>query len=155
MPFVIRSPLFPPEKSVEVPLDADPIAQTSSVELYIQLAEPTVFLQGFESRHIAEKCPGILRGSLIVRVLKPSKIKNISLSFKGYSRTEWPEGIPPKRQDFVEINDIINHTWPFYQAENSISTETNPEKTSVDDAILQTTGASLFKPDVYKRQPWC
>ncbi|KAF8002298.1 hypothetical protein HF325_003263 [Metschnikowia pulcherrima] len=39
----------------------------------------------------------------------------ISLTFKGTQKTEWPEGIPPKRSSYFETNDLVNHLWPFYQ----------------------------------------
>ncbi|EDO15452.1 hypothetical protein Kpol_463p1 [Vanderwaltozyma polyspora DSM 70294] len=156
----VFSPVFPIEKDSDVPSDEIPLVQTSTIQVFIQLAEPVVFIQGFESQEIAERPPSILRGSLIVRVLKPSKLKNISLAFKGYSRTDWPEGIPPKKQEFVEINDIVNHTWPFYRssAQNSSYLGSGPNSTSSsvtnisalnpdsDDPILQDSGASLFRP---------
>ncbi|CCK73540.1 Aly2p NDAI_0G05570 [Naumovozyma dairenensis CBS 421] len=161
----VLSPVFPAETSVEITGDCIPLAETSSIQLFIKLAEPKVFLQGFESRHISEKQPSILRGSLIVRVLKPTRIKNISLSFKGYSRTEWPEGIPPKRQDFVEINDIINHTWPFYQTDHNVTatsgnpvTSTNDKlsqsgNNKVENMLLKKSGASVYRklPNSSKR----
>lgn len=154
----VFSPVFPVDKDVDVSCDAEPLAQTSSIQVFVQLAEPVVFIQGFESPHLTETPPSILRGSLIVRVLKPSKLKSISLSFKGFSRTEWPEGIPPKRQEFVEINDIVNHTWPFYQADSripnfqassSVSMSTVNSGTSLEDDngyLLHESGAAIYKP---------
>lgn len=138
----VRSPIFPIEKDVDVSSDAEPLSQTSSIQVFIRLAEPVVFLQGFNSSQQSEVPPSMLRGSLILRVLKPSKLKNVSLSFKGYSRTEWPEGIPPKRQDFVEICDIVNHVWPFYQSD-----EHNGALGRTDDNsyLLRQSGASVFK----------
>ncbi|KAL3241180.1 Aly2p RNJ42_03272 [Nakaseomyces bracarensis] len=168
-----NSPLFPVGKDVTIPSDAKPVANTSSVQIYIKLAEPVVFVQGFEDLAHSDKPPGILRGSLILRILKPTKVKNLTLHFKGYARTEWIEGIPPKKQEFAENNDIVNHTWPFYQAEhhnhhsnghhgshggsrtpgsNSIasSSETSSLRQespdSGDNAIFKGTGASIYRP---------
>ncbi|GCE98469.1 hypothetical protein ZYGM_003378 [Zygosaccharomyces mellis] len=140
----VRSPIFPLEKDVDVSSDAEPLSQTSSIQVFIKLAEPVVFLQGFNQVQQSETPPSMLRGSLIVRVLKPSKLKNITLSFKGYSRTEWPEGIPPKRQEFVEICDIVNHVWPFYQNDGSTSMGglTRPDDNSF---LLRESGASIYK----------
>ncbi|ODV81960.1 uncharacterized protein CANTADRAFT_40948, partial [Suhomyces tanzawaensis NRRL Y-17324] len=92
-----------------------PLTQTSSMQVYIIPAEKTLFVQGFTANEFAERPPTLLRGTLYVRVLKPSKVKSITLTFKGQQRTEWPEGIPPKRTTFSEINDIVSHTWPFFQ----------------------------------------
>lgn len=55
-----------------------------------------------------------------MRVLKPCKLKSISLSFRGIQKTDWPEGIPPKRNVYAEVNDLVNHSWPFYNAENPV-----------------------------------
>lgn len=148
----VFSPVFPVDKDVDVAQDAEPLAHTSSIQVFVQLAEPVVFIQGFHSSQQNDRPPSILRGSLVLRVLKPTKLKSVSLSFKGFSRTEWPEGIPPKRQDFVEINDIVNHTWPFYQAHNRNSYDQSARKSSSDgnlDAdhahLLHESGASLYK----------
>ncbi|SCU89195.1 LAFA_0E16622g1_1 [Lachancea sp. 'fantastica'] len=139
----VNSPVFPAEKDLEIPENAHPLTQTTSIQVYIQLAEPAVFLQGFEAHQWEERPPGLLRGSLIVRVLKPSKIKSIDLTFKGTSKTEWPEGIPPKRQEFLESLDIVNHTWPFFQLENNHvvnSGSTDP------DHLLKGSWASVYRP---------
>ena len=109
------SPVFPLERGSDVSINAEPLKHSTHIQLFIKLVEPVIFIQGFESHHIGERPPSILRGSLIIRILKPTKLKRIALNFKGFSRTEWPEGIPPKKQEFLEINDIVNHTWPFYQ----------------------------------------
>lgn len=140
----VTSPVFPVEQDVDVSLDAEPLSQTSSIQVFIKLAEPVVFLQGFNQAQQSETPPSMLRGSLVLRVLKPSKLKNISLSFKGYSRTEWPEGIPPKKQDFVEICDIVNHVWPFYQNDGSTTTSGVPY-TDDNSFLLRESGASIYQ----------
>lgn len=63
----------------------------------------------------------MLRGSLILKLLKPSKIKSVTLVFKGRARTEWPEGIPPRRVEFFEEKELMTHTWPFFNAQFSNS----------------------------------
>ncbi|QLG74789.1 hypothetical protein HG535_0H01160 [Zygotorulaspora mrakii] len=155
----VLSPVFPADKDLDINDDTEPLAQTSSVQIFVQLAEPVVFLQGFEIPQTSETQPSLLRGSLIVRVLKQSKLKNISLTFKGSSRTEWPEGIPPKKSEFVEVNDIVNHTWPFYQADNKIhnshASSSSSRRNSVSSTstendlnlqLLKESGASIYKP---------
>lgn len=89
----VLSPIFPPEKDIDVPADYTPLTHSGSVQVFIKLVEPVVFLQGFEStKHSHQKNENlqssILRGSLIVRVTKPTKLKSINLNFKGYCRTE-------------------------------------------------------------------
>lgn len=128
-----NSPLFTPlqlapvnstasgEHNLIPTLPEKPTASTGSVQLYIIPTEKTLFFQGFGQAEYAERQPVLLRGCLFMRVLKPTKIKSISLSFKGKLRTDWPEGIPPKKNVFFEENDIISHTWPFYSMSNPMN----------------------------------
>ena len=69
-----------------------PIASGNGVSLSITLAEPVLFLQGFEQCEVANQVTTMLRGSFHLRVSKPAKIKAVSLTFKGSAETEWPEG---------------------------------------------------------------
>ncbi|KAG7195046.1 uncharacterized protein KQ657_004160 [Scheffersomyces spartinae] len=96
-------------------LPEKPTVQASTVEVYIIPTEKTLFVQGFDVNEYADRPPALLRGCLYIRVLKPTKIRSIELLFRGVQRTEWPEGIPPKRITTTENNEILNHTWPFYQ----------------------------------------
>lgn len=58
----------------------------------IQLAEPVLYLQGTGHDDYTTRSPAMLRGSLIVRIAKATKIKAITLTFRGKGRTEWPDG---------------------------------------------------------------
>lgn len=114
------SPIFPSEVfspvdfSFQIP--ENEIVSTHSVSLSIVLAEPILFLRGFTPQEFQDKPPSILRGTLIVRVLKPTKVKSISLTFKGIAKTEWPEGIPPKKTETNETKILHSHTWTFFNA---------------------------------------
>lgn len=109
------APLFPPEKDYTLEKDSIPTVQNGNLQIFFQLVEPTIYLQGFESDEITKmNPPSILRGSMIVRILKPTKLKKIDLTFRGLQRTEWPEGIPPKKIETYEANDIVTHTWNFF-----------------------------------------
>ena len=94
-----------------------PIASGNGVTLTVALAEPVLFLQGFDQSEASNQTTTMLRGSFHLRVSKSAKIKAISLSFKGRAETEWPEGIPPKKTEFRDRDSIINHTWPFFNAQ--------------------------------------
>ncbi|KAF2161379.1 hypothetical protein M409DRAFT_59093 [Zasmidium cellare ATCC 36951] len=97
--------------------DEKPIASGNGVSMGIHLAEPVLFLQGFEN---SENSPGntaMLRGGLHLRVQKSAKIKAITLKFKGTAITKWPEGIPPRKVEFEEKDTIMSHTWPFFNAQ--------------------------------------
>ncbi|ONH70115.1 Arrestin-related trafficking adapter 3 [Cyberlindnera fabianii] len=127
--------LFPADRRFEITPDTRPLTQTGSIAVYILLAEDRLFLQGFDENERLGRPPTLLRGALVVRVLKPSKIKNIQLTFTGTARTEWPEGIPPKRSEYFEENVLINHTWPFYTA--STGTTSGADLVKSPSAALQ------------------
>lgn len=94
-----------------------PLVLTSSFQVYIVPTEKHLFVQGFKPVEYEGVPPTLLRGCLVLRVMKATKIRSINLVFKGTQRTDWPEGIPPKKNIYSETNDIVSHTWPFYQME--------------------------------------
>ena len=117
-----------------------PIASGNGVSLSITLAEPVLFLQGFDQSELGNQTTTMLRGSFHLRVSKSAKIKTISLAFRGRAETDWPEGqyhnhctrpsctpgtdieshsagIPPKKTEFRDRESIMNHTWPFFNAQ--------------------------------------
>ncbi|GMM45321.1 Aly1 protein [Pichia kluyveri] len=118
----LTSPLFPLEElspKTFVKLPKTPHAESKSVKLYIILAEPHLFLEGFTKDEVMSRPPSILRGCVFLRIIHPVKIKELSLKLSGVSRTEWPEGIPPKKTELFETKGIINHTWPFFNYLNN------------------------------------
>ena len=97
--------------------DEKPVANANGVAVIISLAEPVLFLQGYDQNDPTTHNTTMLRGSLLLRVTKQAKLKSISLNFRGKSETEWPEGIPPRRIDFRDTTVIMNHTWSFFNAQ--------------------------------------
>ncbi|KAI5209836.1 hypothetical protein E4T38_02248 [Aureobasidium subglaciale] len=94
-----------------------PLVSGSGVNVSINLAEPALFLQGFEQNDASSGNTAMLRGTLHLRVTKAAKIKAVTLKFKGRATTKWPEGIPPRKVDFEEVDNIMSHTWPFFNAQ--------------------------------------
>lgn len=89
--------------------------------------------------------PVVLRGILLFRVLKPNtKIKNINLNFKGDSRTNWPEGIPPKKTEFLEIEKILKRDWNFFNSHD----HTLPHYNKGGASHINTLPDSAFKKDL-------
>lgn len=72
----------------------------NSQPLQIRLTEPVIYLRGtstgadFRGRPQAarEGTSAVVRGLLTLRLSKPTRIRNISISLEGNARTEWPEG---------------------------------------------------------------
>lgn len=97
--------------------DEKPLASGNGINVGISLAEPVLFLQGFEHSEHSERSTAMLRGSLHLRISKASKLKAITVKFRGKATTKWPEGIPPKKVEFEETDTIMSHTWPFFNAQ--------------------------------------
>lgn len=109
--------------------DEKPLASGNGVSMGIYLAEPVLFLQGFENSEAAPGNTAMLRGSLHIRVHKGAKVKGVSLKFRGRTVTKWPEGIPPRKIDFEETDTIMSHTWPFFNAQSdSAERSTNADQ---------------------------
>jgi len=73
--------------------DEKPLASGNGVSVGIALAEPVLFLQGFDQGDLqANRSTAMLRGSLHLKVSKPAKIKAVTLRFRGRATTKWPEG---------------------------------------------------------------
>jgi hypothetical protein len=73
--------------------DEKPVASGNGVSVSIALAEPCLFLQGFEQGDFqANRSTAMLRGGLHLRFSKATKIKSVTLKFKGVATTKWPEG---------------------------------------------------------------
>lgn len=72
--------------------DEKPLASGNGISIYIALAEPALYLQGFDQAEVGSRATTMLRGTFHLRVLKAAKIKAVSLTFRGRAETEWPEG---------------------------------------------------------------
>ena len=161
----MNSPLFPPlllvpNNSQDVPdvaytpqLPEKPTAATSTIQVYIIPTESNIFVEGFETDEYADRPPALLRGCLYIRVLKQTRIKSIALEFKGQQRTDWPEGIPPKRTVYLELNDIISHTWPFYQQNSTLPNNGADIFTELPDQADTTTNTELSNQHSPSQEP--
>lgn len=101
-------------------LQDKPVASGSGVSCSILLAEPNVFLTGFDhdgrERRQTQDSTALLRGKLHLSVSKNVKIKAITLKLTGKSRTEWPEGIPPLKVDMFEEETLRAQSLVFFHA---------------------------------------
>ncbi|KAK1241872.1 hypothetical protein MKX07_007695 [Trichoderma sp. CBMAI-0711] len=99
-----------------------PVATGSGVSCSILLAEPNVFLSGFDhnghEHREARAGTALLRGKLQLTISKNVKIKAVQLKLVGRARTEWPEGIPPLKQDLYEEETLRTQVLTFFNALN-------------------------------------
>jgi hypothetical protein len=97
-----------------------PVASGSGVSCSILLAEPNVFLTGFDhdrhTRRGGQSTSALLRGKLQLNVSKNVKIKSITLKLVGKARTEWPEGIPPLKTELHEEQTLRTQSLVFFHA---------------------------------------
>ena len=88
----ISSVTAEPTISITSLANEKPIVSGNGVSVSISLAEPVLYLQGFDQNDTSSRSTTMLRGSMLLRVAKQAKIKTISLNFRGRSETDWPEG---------------------------------------------------------------
>ncbi|KAI0455248.1 hypothetical protein F5B21DRAFT_210312 [Xylaria acuta] len=97
-----------------------PVASGSGVQCSIILAEPNVFLTGFEHdghlRHETANSTALLRGKLQLNITKNVKLKSVTLKLHGKARTEWPEGIPPMKIEQHEETSLRTQVLTFFHA---------------------------------------
>ncbi|CCF55786.1 hypothetical protein KAFR_0A03510 [Kazachstania africana CBS 2517] len=100
-----------------------PIATCNSYSIYLKLVEPIIYLRGFPNS-VSPNDPifnthssNVLRGYLVLSVIKPYKFKSIELQLSGISKLEWPNS----KDNKIETFSIIDHKWSFYDANSSPS----------------------------------
>ena len=69
-----------------------PIAMSQGISMSVHLTEPHLFLQGYDFTNSSTRSTAMLRGTLHLKVTKPTKVKAVSLRFRGLAQTRWPEG---------------------------------------------------------------
>ncbi|GAA5986070.1 hypothetical protein JCM10908_006394 [Rhodotorula pacifica] len=116
----------PPSAAAATPNAGPSASHTESLSrgrsgsLVREMTDAQIRLQQ-EQEHAAldEPPPAMLRGILSVHLSKPTRIKEITVRFKGIARTDWPEGIGPRRLDVMEENMLINYNHTFFSASAS------------------------------------
>lgn len=116
----VRSAKSVVSSSIHEIQQSKPVASGSGLSCTILLAEPNVFLTGFDhdghTRHESHNSTALLRGKLQVNVSKNTKVKSITLKLMGKARTEWPEGIPPLKVDMYEEESLRTQALTFFHA---------------------------------------
>lgn len=102
----------------EIQQQSKPVAAGNGLSCTILMAEPNIFLTGFDhdghTRHESHNSTALLRGKLQLNVSKNAKIKSITLKLLGKARTEWPEGIPPLKVDMHEEESLRTQALTFF-----------------------------------------
>ena len=90
--------------SVKPVPEEKPVASGGGLSVNVQLTEPVLFLRGFEQAEHAERSTAMLRGTLCLKITKPSKLKAVTLKFRGRAITKWPEGESLPHGAFFDTN---------------------------------------------------
>lgn len=118
----VRSAKHMVNSSVQEIQQPKPVASGNGLSCTILLAEPNIFLTGFDhdghTQHESHNSTALLRGKLQLNVSKNTKIKSITLKLLGRARTEWPEGIPPLKVDMYEEESLRTQALTFFHAIN-------------------------------------
>lgn len=116
----VRSAKSVVSSSVQELNQPKPTASGNGLSCTILLAEPNVFLTGFDhdghTRHESHNSTALLRGKLRLNVSKNTKVKSVTLKLLGKARTEWPEGIPPMKVDMYEEESLRTQALTFFHA---------------------------------------
>lgn len=91
-----------------------PVASSKALSITIRLAEPSLFLRGFQGGEEGERSPAMLRGTLVVKLKRATKIRSIGLRFSGKARTIWPEGKCEAAPNLIAVptsrhRDLLEH----------------------------------------------
>lgn len=68
------------------------VATGNGITVSVALAEPLVFLPGYDHSDPSTKRSAILRGHLHIKTTKSVKVKKVSICFRGQAQTDWPDG---------------------------------------------------------------
>lgn len=68
------------------------VATGNGITVSVALAEPVLFLPGYDHNDPSTKKSAILRGHLHIKTTKSVKIKKVSICFRGQAQTDWPDG---------------------------------------------------------------
>jgi hypothetical protein len=93
------------------------LAKARDLTVSLHLTEPVVYVTGFEPSEYESRPPTILRGSLILQLTKPTKMKSIRLSFVGSAQVHWIHlDAPQQTRTAVDNTTLVEHTWQFFDA---------------------------------------
>ncbi|KAL0955875.1 hypothetical protein HGRIS_002074 [Hohenbuehelia grisea] len=89
----------------------------SKNSLSIRLAESAVFLRtnDFTGRS-RDSRPALLRGLLVLEIVKPTRISSIDIHLTAKSSTAWPEGVGARRLEVTEEHTVFSASTVFFRA---------------------------------------
>ncbi|KAI8059958.1 uncharacterized protein B0P05DRAFT_574825 [Gilbertella persicaria] len=80
-----------------------------TTDLSIELDNKEIVLLG----HASESAGKLLRGSLVLSLTEPIKVRSVNLTFTGKMKVSWSEGIGHHQHYHKQEKEIIEHNWEF------------------------------------------
>lgn len=93
--------------------DSVTITSNDTFTVALELAEPFLYLEGFEYPHNSAHRSAVLRGFMHLDVSRQVALSELSVTFRGISRTIWPEAWRVRRLKKIYEEDIVHHTWDY------------------------------------------
>lgn len=96
------------------------ITRADGFTLSLELAEPILYLEGFDYPHNSEHRSTVLRGVMNLTILKPTTLSALNLNFRGETETIWPEAWRVRKLHKVFREEVVQQKWDFLQTDNSV-----------------------------------
>ncbi|KAK4942144.1 hypothetical protein LTR10_018036 [Elasticomyces elasticus] len=93
----------------------DSVSMTNSdaFTVALELAEPILYLEGYDFPHNSAHRSAVLRGFMHLDVSRQVSLSDVSVTFRGISRTIWPEAWRVRRLKKTCEEDIVHHSWDY------------------------------------------
>ena len=121
--------------SSTVPVPPRDCFTTDAVTLTIELAEPNLYLEGFNYRHRTEHQSAVLRGVLHLHVKQKVTLRELSLQFQGHSETIWPESWRLRHLKKHCRESFLEHEWDYLEDERGDSGEAEHHRQSFEPGL--------------------
>lgn len=113
LPRFNKSSRVKPIRSHSVAPPHQTLAETDAFTLSVNLAEPVLYLEGFDFQHRTAHTSTVLRGFVQLQVLTRTAFNGLSLRFEGISLTIWPESWRLRHLKKNLRETIIEQDWNF------------------------------------------
>ena len=117
-----QQPNQPAKDQHIIPLEHRPTpSRTDDLALSIELAEPTIFLHGYDVLESASHHPAVIRGVVRLKVFKHVALRTLNLVLRGTSESIWPEAWRVRRLKRIYKEQLLLHEWDFLHQAGTIS----------------------------------
>ena len=86
-------------------------ARNEAVAIRIELAQPNLYVEGYDLQHSVEHSSTVLRGFVQLQVYRPVALSSLLLEFNGTTETSWPESWRVRHLKKVYSEPSFSHKW--------------------------------------------